>query len=251
MSQLFEAIAKELGPSVLAQVGSKVGANPQQTQAVAAAAIPLLVAALAKNANQPGGAQALAGALDRDHAPNLIDQLGPLAGMLGGGGGGAGAGALAGLAGAMLGGGGGGAAGGANAGGLGALLAAAAGSMGNTGAASAALPKALQGDKILGHVLGDKRGAATSDVARASGVDMNTVAALLPVLAPVVMSALGTTKKERGLDAGGLAGFLQGEAKQIGGNAAPAAGSAGFGADDLMKIGGALAQSGLLGKLFG
>lgn len=250
MSQLLEAIAKELGPRVLAQVGSKVGANPQQTQAVAAAAIPLLVAALAKNAKQPGGAQALAGALDRDHAPNLIDQLGPLAGMLGGAGGGAGgggAGALAGLAGAMLGGGGGG----GNAGGLGALLAAAAGSMGNTGAAGATLPKALQGDKILGHVLGDKRGAATSDVARASGVDMSTVAALLPVLAPVVMSALGTTKKERGLDAGGLAGFLEGEAKQIGGSAAPASGSAGFGADDLMKIGGALAQSGLLGKLFG
>lgn len=248
MSQLFETIAKELGPTVLSQVGSRVGATPQQTQAVAAAAIPLLVAALAKNASQPGGAQALAGALDRDHAPNLIDQLGPLASMLSGGGGSSaqGAGALAGLAGAMLGGGGQ-----ASQGGLGALLGAAAGAMGGKGSTAAPLPKALQGDKILGHVLGGDRSAATNDVARASGVDANTVAALLPVLAPVVMSALGTTKKENGLDAGGLAGFLQGEAGKLRGAAPAAAPSAGFGADDLVKIGGALAQSGLLGKLFG
>lgn len=241
MSQLLETIASELGPTVLAQVGSRVGANPQQTRAVAAAAIPALVSALAGNARSPAGAQALAGALERDHAPNLIDQLGPIAGALGGGG--AGAGALAGLAGAMLGGGGGGG------GGLGALLGAAAGAMGG-GASSAALPKALQGDKILGHVLGDQRGTVTQSVAKASGVDAGTVAALLPVLAPIVMSALGTHKKENGLDAGGLAGFLQGEAGKLG--AAPAAaGSPGFGADDLLKIGGALAQSGVLGKLFG
>jgi hypothetical protein len=236
MSQLLEAIASELGPRVLAHVGSKVGANPQQTQAVAAAAIPMLVAALAKNTKTPGGADALAGALERDHQPNLMDQLGPLAGMLGGGAG------MAGIAGAMLGG-----QNNSEAGGLGALLAAAAGAMG--GQKTAAMPKALRGDKILHHVLGDQQAGATSAVAKASGVDASTVAALLPILAPVVMSALGTTKKEQGLDAGGLAGFLQGEAGKLG--APPAAASSGFGADDLMKVGSALAQSGLLGKLFG
>lgn len=243
MSQLLDTIARELGPTVLAQVGGKVGASPQQTQAVAAAAIPALVSALAGNASKPAGAQALASALDRDHAPNLIEQLGPIAGMLGGGG----AGALAGVAGALL--------SGAPARGdteLGALLGAAAGAMGGsaTGAPGGApLPKALQGDKILGHVLGQNRGAVTNGVARASGVDANTVAALLPVLAPVVMSALGTRKKENGLDANGLAGFLAGEAQQMG--AAPRASASGLGADDLARIGGALAQSGLLGKLFG
>jgi hypothetical protein len=222
MSQLLETIARELGPSVLSQVGSKVGATPQQTQAVVAAALPLLVAALAKNASQPGGATALAAAVERDHTPNLADQLGPLAGALLGGGGG----------------------------GLGALLGAAAGAMGG-GSSSAPMPKALKGDKILGHVLGDQRGAATQRVAAASGVDASTVAALLPVLAPVVMSALGTQKKEAGLDATGLASFLQGQASQLGTGPGPAGGTPGLGADDLMKIGGALAQSGVLGKLFG
>jgi len=213
-----------------------MGATPQQTQAVVAAAIPMLVAALAKNAKTPGGADALFGALERDHQPNLMDRLGPLAGMLGGSGG------LAGLAGAMLGG-----ESKADAAGLGALLSAAAGAMG--GQSSEAMPKALRGDKILGHVLGDQQAGATSAVAKASGVDMSTVAALLPVLAPVVMSALGTTKTEKGLDAGGLAGFLASEVSKLG--AQPASSSPGFGADDLMKVGGALAQSGLLGKLFG
>ncbi len=236
MSQLLETIASELGPRVLSQVGTKVGANPQQTQAVAAAAIPLLVSALAKNSTKPGGAEALAGALERDHQPNLVDQLGPIAGMLGGGAG------IAGIAGAMLGG-----QSKSDQGGLGALLGAAASAMG--GQSKEAMPKALRGDKILGHVLGDQQAGATHAVAKASGVDPSTVAALLPVLAPVVMSALGTAKKERGLDAGGLAGFLQGEAGKLG--AQPAASSSGFGADDLIKVGGALAQSGLLGKLFG
>lgn len=239
MSRLLETIARELGPSVLAQVGARVGATPQQTQAVAAAAIPLLVGALAKNASQPGGASALAAAVDRDHGPNLQDQLGPLAGALLGGGS---AGGLGSLAGGLLGGGGGG--------GLAALIGAAAAAMGGSASPGAApLPKALKGDKILGHVLGDQRTAATERVASATGVDAGTVAALLPVLAPVLMSAVGTTKKEGGLDAGGLASFLQGEARQMG--AAPAASSSGFGADDLAKIGGALAQSGALGKLFG
>lgn len=236
MSQLLDTIARELGPRVLSQVGSKVGANPQQTQAVAAVAIPMLVAALAKNTKQPGGAEALAGALERDHQPNLVDQLGPIAGMLGGGAG------MAQMAGAML---GGQSKGGGD--GLGALLGAAASAMG--GQSNQAVPKALRGDKILGHVLGDQQAGAASAVAKASGVDASTVAALLPVLAPVVMSALGTAKKDQGLDAGGLAGFLQGEAGKLGAPA-PAA-SSGFGADDLIKVGGALAQSGLLGKLFG
>lgn len=243
MSQLLDAISKELGPGVLAQVGQQVGATPQQTQAVVGAAIPMLVSALAKNASQPTGAQALAGALERDHVPDLKDQLGPIAAMLGSGQGGGAAAGLAGLAGALLGGGGSQGSGG----GLGALLGAAATAM-SSGSQGAALPKALQGDKILGHVLGPSQARATSDVARASGVDASLVARLLPVLAPVVMSALATTKKQNGVDANGLSAFLTSEASNLG--AARSGGDDGFGADDLARIGGTLMKAGLLDKLF-
>jgi len=55
-------------------------------------ALPVLLGGLATNAQSPAGAQALGAALDKDHDPGLLDNLGA---MLGGGGmGGAGAGIL-------------------------------------------------------------------------------------------------------------------------------------------------------------
>lgn len=237
MSQILGSILAELGPDTLSQLGASVGASPTQTQNAVAAALPALVAGLAKNTAQPAGAHALASALDRDHGPNLVDTLGPLAGLLGGGGGQGGAGGLlGGVISAATGGGNGG-------GGLGALLSALA-----TGAAGPAAPRAANGAGILGHILGDQQGAVVKKVSEASGLPPGTVATLLPALAPVLMSALGTIKAKNGLDAGGVAQLVQAEHKTLSG---PAAKAAAPGALDLGAIGGALMQSGLLGQLFG
>ena len=46
-------------------VGQQVGTNPQQTQSAMEAAVPLLLGALTRNAGQPGGLDALSGALGR------------------------------------------------------------------------------------------------------------------------------------------------------------------------------------------
>lgn len=219
MSDILSAIAGELGPDALGQIGSSVGATPEQTRSAVAAALPALLAGLAKNASEPSGAQALASALDRDHTPNLMDSLGPLAGaLLGGGASPSGGGGLGGLLGALA-----------------------------RGAAPQGAPAALNGAGILGHVLGDQQGVVAQKVAQASGLAPETVARLLPILAPILMSALGSLKASRGLDAGGLAGMLQKEHATIAGSAPPAAGPAGI---DLARIGGALLQSGVLGKLF-
>lgn len=223
MSTILEAIAGEIGPNTLASIGRAVGATPEQTQSVFAAALPALVGGLARNAAEPSGAAALASALDRDHAPNLLDSLGPMAGALLGDGGG----------------------GGGDAGALGALLGALAG-----GSGAAAAPRALDGFGILGHIFGggSKTEGVASNVATASGVDIGTVMKLLPVLAPILMSALGSMKKHQGLDADGIGALLQNEAATL---QAPAPTEQGFGASDLMKVGSALAASGVLGKLFG
>jgi hypothetical protein len=238
MSSIIEALAAEIGPQALSQLGSSVGASPEQTQSVFQAALPALIGGLARNAQNPDGAQALAGALDRDHGPNIMETLGPLAGQLLGGGGGqaSGLGGLAGAAMSMFGGGGG-----QQAGGLGALLGAVSALSGGGGN----VPKAVNGAGILGHIFGGKQNDVSGNIAQASGVDAGTVIKLLPVIAPLVMSALGSLKKQNGLDASGVAGLLASEATTLN---APT--DDGFGADDLMRIGGALAQSGLLSKLF-
>lgn len=239
MSSIVETMLAELGGGTLQQIGAAVGATPQQTQAMAGSAVPALIAGLAQNAAKPDGAAALAGALERDHAPNLMDQLGPLAGqLLGGSGGGSG---LAGALGGLLGGG----ASQGSGGGLGALLPAAM-SMLQSGS-GAQVPKALNGNAIVGHIFGSNQQQAIGTAAQSSGVDPAMMMKFVAMLAPMVMSALGTLKQKQGLDAGGLAGMLQQEQQAIG-SAQPA--SSGFGAADVMKLGGALAQSGVLGKLF-
>ena len=68
--------------------------------------------------------------------------------------------------------------------------------------------KQADGGGILGHILGGQRQQVEQGVAQASGLDMQQVARLLPILAPIVMAALGKRKRQRGLDEAGLSGIL-------------------------------------------
>ncbi len=74
------------------------------------------------------------------------------------------------------------------------------------------LPSAANthGAGILGHVLGARQGAAQQAVAGASGIDAGQAGAVLAMLAPIVMGALGKLNRQQGLDAGGLTSLLQG-----------------------------------------
>lgn len=248
-------MASELGPQALAQLGSSFGASPQQTQSAVAAALPALVAGLARNSARPQGAQALASALDKNHAPSLMDSLGPLAGTLlasqmGGGKQGGMGGLLGGLLGGALGGGGAPQQAAPQASGLGGLLGALVQGrlvQGGLGQQQAATPPALNGAGILGHVLGDQQGAVVQNIAKASGLSPQVVSAMLPALAPILMSALGSLKKDRGLDANGVAQLVQKENQQLTHTAPAAAAPGGL---DLASMGSALLQSGLLNQLF-
>lgn len=70
----------------------------------------------------------------------------------------------------------------------------------------------VDGGGILGHVLGGQQQQVEQGVAKASGLDMSQIARLLPILAPIVMAALGRQKRQSGLDGGGLSGMLGQEA---------------------------------------
>ncbi len=71
------------------------------------------------------------------------------------------------------------------------------------------------GAGILGHIFGGNQPAVEQGVSQASGLDMGTVAKLLPLLAPIVMGYLGRQKQEQGMDAGALAGMLGGAQQQM------------------------------------
>lgn len=211
-NSLIDAIQNELSGQSLQALAGAIGAPQDQTRSAVAAALPLLLGALTRNAASPAGAQSLAGALERDHTAPLTAHADAF-------------------------------------GGLGGLLQAAMG--------AGSPNKALDGLGMLGHILGGQQQTAAQSIGAQSGLDSATVVKLLAALAPIVMSSLGTVKQNHNLDAGGLSGYLQQETQTLTKSDPGLLGSLidpaqdGFGADDLVRMGGMLQSSGLLGKLFG
>lgn len=157
-SSLMDLLQSQLGGAVMDQITQQVGGGDRRsTNRAVAAALPVLVQALSRNASSSSGASALNSALEKDHDGGI---LGDLAGFLG---------------------------------------------KGDTS----------MGDGILRHVLGNERQDVEQHIAKSSGMDIAKIGGLLATLAPVLMGAMGKTKRERGLDAGGLAEMLGGERERI------------------------------------
>jgi len=192
MSMLSQA----MGGDNISQIARQIGADEGQTATAINQALPILLGALDRNTDQPGGADALFAALGRDHDGSILDDIG---GLL-------------------------------------------AGSQSGAGAA------------ILGHVLGGRQRSVETGLSRASGLDLGTIAKLLPILAPIVMGVMGKLSRNQGLDAQGLSGYLTGERQRAEKTNPDAAGvlaslldsdNDGQVIDDVMKLGG-----GLLGNFF-
>ena len=74
------------------------------------------------------------------------------------------------------------------------------------------------GGGILGHIFGDKLGAAQNTVSRTSGMDLGRVVSLLMMLAPIVMGALGKTRRQGEVDENSLPDMLGGASRQAASN---------------------------------
>ncbi len=83
-TSLTNDLLNQLQGQPLADIGGQLGLSPSQTEGAVSAALPLLLGALGRNASQPQGAEALFGALQRDHAGLDIGSV--LGSVLGGGG---------------------------------------------------------------------------------------------------------------------------------------------------------------------
>jgi hypothetical protein len=74
MSSLLDSLSGHLDDQSLQRISGALGTDQSATSKALAAAVPLLVAGLARNASQPGGAQQLHDALARDHDGSALDQ---------------------------------------------------------------------------------------------------------------------------------------------------------------------------------
>ena len=68
MSSLTDEIFSQLSRADVQQIGSQLGTGQAQTAGAIAAALPMILGAMGRNAGQADGADALFGALGRDHA---------------------------------------------------------------------------------------------------------------------------------------------------------------------------------------
>jgi hypothetical protein len=115
-------------------------------------------------------------------------------------------------------------------------------------------PSITSGAGILKHAFGGKQQAVEQGVGQSSGLNPAQVSRLLATLAPMVMGMLGKARREKELDANGLADMLAGERRAAESSAPDLASLAGLLIDsdgdgldlgDISKIGGSL-----LGNLF-
>lgn len=75
MSSLLETVTSSLSGPMMSQLAQTIGADENKTQAAVATALPALLTAMNRNTNQSGGANALAGALQKDHDGSLLNNL--------------------------------------------------------------------------------------------------------------------------------------------------------------------------------
>lgn len=70
------------------------------------------------------------------------------------------------------------------------------GNAGMSGAADVAVPRALNGAGILGHIFGGKREPVQQGIGKATGLSSQQTGRLLMMLAPLVMAYLGRRKRQ-------------------------------------------------------
>ena len=80
MSVITDMITQQLGGNMMQQMASKLGGNSEGVQRAAAAAVPMIIAAIKRNASSRQGAEALSNALNKHSDGGVLGNLGNLFG---------------------------------------------------------------------------------------------------------------------------------------------------------------------------
>ncbi len=81
MASVLDQLQQTLSGGVVDQISRQLGTDRSATGQAISAALPVLMGALARNAANREGAEALSGALTRDHDGSILDQLGSVLGQ--------------------------------------------------------------------------------------------------------------------------------------------------------------------------
>jgi len=75
MDGLLQTLIPLLSGDTLGGISEQLGVDKDKTQQAITVALPLLIGALNRNASTSDGAQALTGALQRDHSGSILEDL--------------------------------------------------------------------------------------------------------------------------------------------------------------------------------
>ena len=151
MSNLLDLLNGPMGQMIVQGVSSQLGSDSGKVQSAVQSAIPMLLGALKKNAQDPEKAQGLFQALQSKHDGSIFDQLGDI---FGGG--------------------------------------------------SVNEDVVQDGEKILGHVLGDKKDLVANALSQKTGLDSGSAFDILKMAAPIVMGMLGKQARENQVNEPGM-----------------------------------------------
>lgn len=156
MNAITQMITQQVAGGAVRSMAQRIGVSETTANTAVQLAVPLILAALARNASQPTGAQDLHQAIEKDHNGSNFENLSSY--------------------------------------------------LGN--------PETANGSGILGHVFGNQQPAVASNLSQATGLDQNSAASVLAMVAPLVMGAVGQQQQQNGLDSDGLSNLLNEQQQQ-------------------------------------
>lgn len=156
MNNMMQAITQQIAGGAARAMAQRIGVSEGTANTAVQLAVPMILAAMARNASEPAGAENLHRAVQKDHDGSIFDNL--------------------------------------------------TGYLGN--------PQSANGSGILDHVFGSQQPAIASNLSQATGLDQNSAARVLEMVAPLVMGAVGQQTQQNGLDVSGLTNLLDQEQQQ-------------------------------------